>query len=227
MRPACKSAALVALVLSLASISLRRDDFRHSEGPRWKTVQGRVRRSPGYGFKDRDECPVRQRRALSHRKFARGAISIAGEGRRIPLRAAHGHSTGRRAERHVRNRAGEGNCALDRSLDLSRRAAFASGTRQGQADNRLLPLPRFSEPDGRPSTGRNRLARSRQLHAHQLWLPAERCQREGRRRRHRVSHEIFRAGFAAGAFSRGAAGVRGGQAARLQRRCDEDRLRNL
>ncbi len=156
MRPACKSAALVALVLSACVDRLWRDHFRHGEGPRRKTLQGRVRRSSGYGFENRDECSLRQRRALPHRKFARGAISIDGEGRRIPLRAAHGHPTYRRAKRHIRNRAGEGNRALDRSLHLSRRAAFAAGARQGQADHRLLPLPRISEPHGRAGPRRRR-----------------------------------------------------------------------
>ena len=57
MRSAWKSAAIVAMRFFPGVICLWRHCFRHGEGPRWKTVQGRFRPGPGNGFKGRDNRP--------------------------------------------------------------------------------------------------------------------------------------------------------------------------
>ena len=202
-----RALALIALVLSLASITYGATISGTVKGPDGKPFKG--------AFVEAQDMDSRIATNVLSDKDGRYRIENLPEGQYQLLVRAVGYRFEPRTG--IQLAAGQNatyEIALEKGTvhwtDLSiyqGEQLLPAGTRQGQADHRLLPLPRISEPHGRPSTRRNRLARSRQLHAHQLWLPAERCQREGRRRRHRVSHEIFRAGFAAAAFSRGTAGV--------------------
>ena len=68
MRSAWKSAAVVALGLSLASFAYGATVSGTVKGPDGKPLKGAFVEAQGYGFKGGDNRPFRQRRALSHRK---------------------------------------------------------------------------------------------------------------------------------------------------------------